>query len=309
MRNSAPLRNENHRESQMSKKPLHIFVLAGGDSDEREISLQSGKNIAETLKQEFKVTHLEWSGDFFELSDALKKAAPHCIFNALHGGTGENGAIQGLFEVPTAKARFSDAGLLTPQMTLLNREAWEAEEPFERPYVLKPVAGGSSIGVTIVKEGDKLPPPPVLESEDVFMAEKYIKGREISVGIVNGKPIGITEICPPEGEFYDYIQKYAKGGARHITPAPLSPTLNEQAQQIAVTAYLSLGCKSAARVDMRLDEDEQQIWVLELNTQPGMTEKSLMPEMAQVRGLTFLSLLKNILREALGAELFDPYFT
>ena len=303
--------------------PLHVFVLSGGDSDEREISLQSGKNIAETLKPAFKVTHLEWSGDFFELSEALAEAKPHCIFNALHGGKGENGSIQGLFEVlaipythsgvmasamamdkPTAKARFSEAGLLTPPMTLVTGKEWS--EPLSRPYVLKPIDGGSSIGVRIIKQGDK--PPPIPKSQEVLMAEKYIQGRELSVGVINGKSIGITEICPAKGEFYDFRQKYMADGARHITPAPIAPELSERAQQIAVTAYLSLECRSAARVDMRLEEKTEQIWVLEVNTQPGMTHNSLMPEMAEVRGLTFLSLLKNILREALGSKFSDTHF-
>ena len=296
-----------------------VLVVMGGDSSEAEISRVSGRNVVKALgamKKPYEVSALDWDGALPSLTRALSRYKPDCIFNALHGGRGENGEIQGFFEIsripythsgvlasalamdkPIAKGRFSEAGLLTPPMALFSKEAWEAgEEPFAPPYVIKPRDSGSSIGVGIVQEGRKPPPAP----EAVFMAEKYIPGRELSIGVMNHRILGITELLPKEGEFYDYQQKYSADGAKHITPAPLLPAAGEEAQNAAMVAYQCLGCRSAARVDLRFDGEK--LWVLEVNTQPGLSEHSLLPEMAEFAGIGFESLIKGIVDEALSRD-------
>ncbi len=302
-----------------SKKNLRVLMVMGGDSPEAEISRMSGKNIFATLKSLYGggAAVLDWDGDLFTLTQAIRDHKPDCIFNSLHGGGGENGEMQGFFEIsgipythsgvlasalamnkPAAKGRFSEAGLLTPPMNLFTKEAWEAsEEPFATPYVVKPVDGGSSIGVTIVPEGGKRAATP---DQPIFMVEKYIPGRELSVGVLDSEALSTSELLPKEGEFYNYRQKYSANGAEHITPAPLLPTVNEEAHNIALVAYECLGCRSAARVDLRFDGEK--LWVLEVNTQPGMSAHSLLPEMAESVGISFENLVKKIVEEALSEK-------
>lgn len=299
----------------MSKPRKRVLAIMGGNSPEAEISRLSGKNVVTALKKFYEVRVLDWDGSLSALTKALTPT-PHCIFNALHGDGGENGEIQGFFEIsgipythsgvlasalamdkPLAKGRFGEVGLLTPPMALFNKEAWETStEPFAPPYVIKPRDGGSSIGVSIIRRGDKPPKPPT--DDAVFMVEQYIPGRELSVGIMNDRSLGITELLPKEGEFYDYRQKYEVGGAKHVTPAPLAPAVSEEAQNIAMVAYRCLGCRSAARVDLRFDGE--RLWVLEVNTQPGLSAHSLLPEMAEVAAIGFESLINGIVEEALS---------
>ncbi|MCG6552822.1 MAG: D-alanine--D-alanine ligase [Candidatus Magnetominusculus sp. LBB02] len=301
-----------------------IAVLAGGLSSEREISLKSGMAVFNALKDG---GYNVWLIDAdLEVALKLSSLQPDVVLTALHGGWGENGSIQGMLEVMgiaytgsgvlasalamdkvMCKYLFSRAGLSVPEFEIVAfdamRDSIEAicrktrlAVPF--PWIIKPAEEGSSVGVSIVKhEADY-----ARALREAFnygskaILEKFIKGKEIQIGIVNGTVLGGVEVRP-SGEFYDYKSKYTSGMTNYILPPEVSHETYDKIAAISKSAYDCLGCKGAARVDTILSEDNQ-VYVLEVNTVPGMTETSLLPKIAESSGMSFLSLLEQMLTDA-----------
>jgi len=290
----------------------HVAVLKGGWSAEREVSLNSGAACAKALKElGYKVTEIDVKPDIAEM---LAEVKPDVAFNALHGTFGEDGCMQGVLEMlkipythsgvlasalamdkPMAKKVFAAAGLLCPKGKTLTRVELLKGEPMKRPYVVKPANEGSSVGVHIIQEGDNRPLAQMLGEGDYWLVEEYIPGREITVAVLNDKPLGVTEIRPKSG-FYDYTNKYTDGKTEHLCPAPLPKDKYEEAMQLALKAHQALGCRGLSRADFRYDE--KQFYLLEVNTQPGMTALSLSPEIAASVGISFNQLVKSLVDNA-----------
>jgi len=301
----------------MTASKRRISVLYGGVSKEREVSLVSGKAAAEALeKAGFAVTKIDVPRDVTTLIKAISDSKPDVVFNALHGRFGEDGRIQGLLDMmgipythsgsmasavamdkPMAKKLFASAGIpVAPERIVTRREA-EAGDVMDRPYVLKPFNEGSSVGVKIVRAGDNRPPLDDLglDLDDQLMAEKFIPGREVTVAVLGDKPLAVTEITTSHA-FYDYEAKYADGGSKHTLPASLAPELTARVMDLAVAAHRILGCRGVSRSDFRLDGD--QFTILEVNTQPGMTPTSLVPEQAAYVGMSFVDLVTWMVEHA-----------
>ena len=301
----------------MSRKYNHVAVLLGGLSAERDVSLNSGKACAEALElQGYRVTRIDVGRDIGERLGDLK---PDVCFNALHGRLGEDGYLQGILEylrIPythsgvlasalamhkqLAKVVMHAAGVPVPEGKLVSRQEAAARHVMPPPYVLKPIAEGSSVGVFIVKPEQRHPPQELTSSDWAFgeelLAEKFIPGRELTCAVIDGEPTGVIEILPATGlQFYDYQAKYAHGGSRHILPAQLSPIINQSVQRFTLLAHRALGCRGVSRADFRLDERPDGTWdlaCLEVNTQPGMTGTSLVPELAGHKGWSFGELVR-----------------
>lgn len=289
----------------------HVAVLMGGLSSERPVSLSSGNACAAALEGEgFKVTRVDVGRDIGRVLEDLK---PDVAFNALHGPFGEDGTIQGVLEyleIPythsgvlasalamdkkQAKIVAAQAGIPVAEAMVMNRFDIGNTHPMAPPYVVKPVREGSSFGVVIVREDMSHPPQILTSSEwrygDVVMVERYVAGRELTCGVMDGKVLGVTEIVPLGHTFYDYDSKYAAGGSQHVLPAQISPKIYQKIQSLALKAHQAIGCRGVSRSDFRYDdrfsEDGDLIW-LELNNQPGMTPTSLLPEMAAHAGYSF----------------------
>jgi D-alanine-D-alanine ligase len=299
----------------------HVAVLKGGWSAEREVSLVSGAACGKALTEEgFRVTELDAGRDVAEKLAALK---PDAVFNALHGQGGEDGCIQGVLEIlelpythsgvlasalamdkERAKHAFRAARLPCARDVVLDRREAARQHALEPPYVLKPVAQGSSVGVFIVRKGDNRPPDALTHPDwqlgDRIMAEEYIPGRELTVAVMGERALAVTEILPATG-FYDYQAKYAEGGSRHVVPAQLPKAVSEEACRIALAAHQVLGCRGVSRTDLRYDDSkggEGRLVILEVNTQPGMTPTSLVPEQAAYVGISFKKLVRWILDDA-----------
>ncbi len=297
---------------------MHIAVIMGGWSAEREVSLSSGKAVAEALLANgHAVTTIDATPD---LARQLKQAVPDVVFNALHGRYGEDGTVQGLLEIlklpythsgvlasslamdkPMSKVHFEAAGIPCAEGMIVSKEAMMAEEPMSRPYVIKPLNEGSSVGVTIVGEGDTCS---FAEDDwpfgDEVLVERYIPGREIQVAVLDGKALGAIEIRPRSG-FYDYSAKYTAGLAEHMMPAPLDADAYEEVLDYAERAHRVLGCRGITRSDFRYNDTgdgEKAFYILELNTQPGMTALSLAPEIAAHAGISFSELVERLVQEA-----------
>jgi D-alanine-D-alanine ligase len=307
----------------MSRKFEHVAVLMGGWSAEREVSLNSGKQCADALESVgYKVTRIDVDR---RLAEQLREIRPDVCFNALHGRGGEDGTIQGLLEVleipythsgilasalamnkVKSKVIMADAGIPVAEHCLVTRIEAARVHPMPKPYVIKPVDEGSSVGVFIVREDHEHPPQQLTSSDWVvsenLMAERYIAGRELTCAIMGDKPLGVTEILPAEGlAFYDYEAKYATGGSRHVLPARVSPNIYELVQTLALKAHQTLGCRGISRSDFRFDDRPEgtgEVIFLEINTQPGMTATSLVPELAGHSGLTFGELVRWIVEDA-----------
>ncbi len=287
----------------------HIGVLMGGWSAEREISLVSGAAVAKSLTEAgFEVTPIDVQRDMGALMTRLYPR-PDAIFNALHGRFGEDGCVQGVLDIldipythsgllasalamnkPMAKRLFADAGIPVPEHKIATADEIIAGDVMERPYVVKPVNEGSSVGVHIVMEGDN---EPVFGDSgwpygDRVMVEKFIPGRELTVSVMGHKALAVTEILTGR-EFYDYDAKYADGGSRHVVPAEIEADVTDEAMRLAVLAHQTLGCRGVSRADFRLDG--KALYLLEINTQPGMTPTSLVPEQAVHTGLSFQDLV------------------
>ena len=300
---------------------MHIAVIKGGWSAEREVSLVSGTACAKALRElGYQVTEIDMQPD---IAAVLTKTKPDVVFNALHGRFGEDGCLQGLLELmkipythsgvlassvamdkPMAKVVFEAAGLRCPKGMVVSREAMLKGDPMKRPYVAKPANEGSSVGVKLVFESDNFFfTADNWELGDAVLVEEYIPGREITVAVLNGKALGVTEILTKAG-FYDYANKYTDGGSSHLCPAPLPPEKLEEAMRMAVTAHQALGCRGLSRADFRYDDTKGEpkagegFYLLEVNTQPGMTPLSLSPEIAAHAGISFNSLIQMLVEEA-----------
>ena len=291
-----------------------VAVLYGGISAEREVSLSSGKQVIAALRSAgFAVTPVLVGHDLAAVLAALDPA-PDVVFNALHGRFGEDGTIQGVLDwlgIPythsgvrasalamdkqAAKTVFAGAGLPVARGGAVPVQDLEADDPIARPYVIKPVNEGSSVGVEILRQGDNRRAEIARNWRfgPAAMVEEYIPGRELTVGVMGDRALAVTEICAEAGVFYDYESKYADGGSRHLVPAPVHPDTYAQALDVALAAHRALGCRGASRADFRLDEGEDgpgRLVLLEVNTQPGLTPTSLLPEQAAYHGIGFAEL-------------------
>jgi D-alanine-D-alanine ligase len=287
-----------------------VAVLMGGTSSEREVSLVTGKSVVEALNSRgFETRSIDYSGDVTALVAALTPS-PDVVFNALHGRFGEDGCVQGLLELlglrythsgvmasalamdkPMAKRLFVAAGIPCTEHVIARREEILAGDVMERPYVIKPLNEGSSVGVRIVsKTSDR----PALGHDDwpfgeQVMVERYIPGREITVAVMGDRSLAVTELRPKEG-FYDYDAKYTDGITDHLIPAPIPEAQYEAALGHALAAHRALGCRGVSRADFRYDDtagEPSALCLLEINTQPGLTPLSLVPEQAAHVGINF----------------------
>ena len=293
-----------------ASKPKRVAVLLGGWSAEREVSLSSGKGCAEALRQKgYDVVEIDPPHDPAALV-ALLTPKPDVVFNALHGRGGEDGHIQALLNLmgipythsgllasaaamdkPLAKAVFAAAGLPVVEGRVATRAEILAETVMAAPYVVKPANEGSSVGVTIVREGQnhKLTADML---KDEMLVERFIPGREITVAVMGEKALGVIEIIAHTA-WYDYEAKYAAGGSTHICPAELPPAVYAEAERIAVAAHKALGCRGVSRADLRYDDTKGapgKLYLLEVNTQPGMTPTSLVPDAAKAAGISYAEL-------------------
>ena len=297
-----------------------VAVLLGGRSAEREVSLSSGAGCAKALRGEgFDVVEID-PGE--NPASQLLEAQVDCAFNALHGRWGEDGCIQGLLEllrIPYThsgvlssalamhKQRTKDvyraAGIPIVHSVIADRRDAGREHLMEPPYVIKPVNEGSSVGVYIIRKGDNRPPEELTRAEwhltDAMMVEEYVPGRELTVAVLGGKALGVTEITT-DLAFYDYEAKYAAGGSRHTIPADIPRTVAEEAMRLSVLAHEVLGCRGVTRTDFRYDESgsKQRLVALETNTQPGMTPTSLVPEQAAHVGMSYSKLCGWLVEDA-----------
>ena len=302
----------------MAKK--HVAVLMGGFSSERPISLSSGAACAEAIENlGYKVTKVDVGRD---VASRLAELKPDIAFNALHGIFGEDGRIQGILEflqIPythsgvlasalamdkgRAKIIAAANGVTVAPSRVMNRFEIGKNHPIEPPYVIKPVYEGSSFGVVIVKAGQNTPPSeiggPSWHYGDDVIVEKYVAGRELTCAVLGGEALEVCEIVPDkEFQFYDFQSKYKPGGSKHVCPAPLSPNIYQNVQRMSVAAHQALGCRGVSRSDFRFDEEKGELVWLEINTQPGMTPTSLVPDMAKVAGRSFGDLVKWMLEDA-----------
>ncbi len=297
---------------------LHVAVLLGGLSSEREVSLVSGRECADALERlGAKVTRVDAGRD---LAQVLAKLKPDVCFNALHGEWGEDGCVQGVLETlnlpythcgvlasalamdkAKSKAVLAAAGVVVPGGGLFNRFAVAAGHVMAPPYVVKPNAEGSSVGVFLVFEGANTPPQDVVAPSWTFgeevMVEPYIRGMELAVGVMDGRAMAVTEIVSRSG-FYDYEAKYAPGGSEHIVPARIPDHVTEKAKKLSELAHAALGCRGVTRSDLRYDDLNDVLVLLEVNTQPGMTPTSLVPEQAAAGGVDFDRLVLWITEDA-----------
>ena len=308
---------------QQLDRNLNIVVLMGGWSSEREVSLTSGAGVAEALESlGHRVTRIDMDRD---VAARLAEAKPDVVFNALHGTPGEDGTIQGLLDIMGLK--YTHSGLATsviaidkqltknelvphgirmPEGVIVASESLYVADPLPRPYVLKPVNEGSSVGVAIVTEGGNYGDPIGREVEgpwrhfDHLLAEPFIKGRELTVAVLGDKALSVTELKPKSG-FYDYDAKYTDGLTTHVCPAEIPADIAASAMSMALKAHRLLGCKGTSRSDFRWDEEQGEagLYLLEVNTQPGMTPLSLVPEQAKHIGLSYAALVQRIVEEAL----------
>jgi D-alanine-D-alanine ligase len=297
-----------------------VAVLLGGRSAEREVSLSSGAGCARALREEgFDVVEID-PGE--NPAAQLLDARVDCAFNALHGRWGEDGCIQGLLEllqIPYThsgvlasslamhKQRTKDvyraAGIPIVKSVIADRREAGREHLMEPPYVIKPVNEGSSVGVYIIRKGDNRPPEELTKPEwhltDAMMVEEYVPGRELTVAVLGGKALGVTEITT-DLAFYDYEAKYAAGGSRHTIPADVPRLVAQEAMRLSVLAHEALGCRGVTRTDFRYDDTsgKQRLVALETNTQPGMTPTSLVPEQAAYSGMSYGQLCRWLVEDA-----------
>jgi len=306
--------------AQPATKPRHVAVLMGGPSVEREVSLVSGACCAGALtKLGHRVSKIDVTRDIAAALAALDPR-PDVVFNALHGRYGEDGCIQGMLEFlgipythsgvlasalamdkPTARRLFTKAGLTCAEGQTANRDDVIQGRVMDPPFVVKPLNEGSSLGVHIITESDAVPP---LASDwpygEEVLVERYIPGREIQVAVMGEEALGAIEIRP-KGLFYDYEAKYTGGHSEHLMPAPLSGVDYATALEVGHKAHSTLGCRGVTRTDLRFDDTGDapgHFYVLEVNTQPGMTPLSLVPEIAAHAGIDFGDLVAWLVEDA-----------
>jgi D-alanine-D-alanine ligase len=305
-------------------RDLHVVVLMGGWSSEREVSLTSGAGVAQALRERgwSNVTELDMERD---VAIRLAELKPDVVFNALHGTPGEDGTVQGmldLMQVPYTHSGLETSviaidkeltkmvlvphGIRMPAGKIVESESVYREDPLERPYVLKPVNEGSSVGVAIVTPdgnygnpiGRDVPGP--WHEFNELLAEPFVRGRELTVAVLNDESLAVTELKPKAG-FYDYAAKYTDGLTEHVCPAAVPDDIAQAMLDMAGKAHRLLGCCGASRSDFRWDDErgEDGIFLLEVNTQPGMTPLSLVPEQAKVRGISYGELVERLIEDAL----------
>ena len=307
----------------MSKK-IHVAVLMGGWSNERPVSLMSGNGVAEALeKVGYTVSRVDMDRNVAQVLTGLR---PDVVFNALHGVPGEDGSVQGMLDLmgipythsgmvtsviaidkELTKQRLVPAGIPMPKGTMVDSESLYAADPLPRPYVLKPVNEGSSVGVAIVTDDSNYGNPIARDAKgpwqefDRLLAEPFIKGRELTVAVLGDKSLCVTELKPKSG-FYDFDAKYTDGLTEHVCPAEIPADIAQYMLDTALSAHQLLGCKGASRTDFRWDDEAGMdgIFVLETNTQPGMTPLSLVPEQARHVGISYEQLVDIIVKEALA---------
>ena len=300
----------------------HVAVLMGGWSAEREVSLRSGKACADALDRtgRYKVSRVDVDRDIAATLRALK---PDCALNVLHGRPGEDGTLQGMLEIlgipyshsgvmasavamqkDIAKTVLNAAGIPVPGGRLVGRMEAAKEHVLRPPYVIKPVAEGSSVGVFIVREDQAYPPQELTASDwklgDKVLVEPYIPGKELTCAVMGDKALGVIEIVAAT-KFYDYEAKYAPGGSKHVLPAPVSSEVYAACQRLALAAHDALACRGVTRADFRYDDGKpgiEGLACLEVNTQPGMTETSLVPELAAHDGISFPELVSWMVEDA-----------
>ncbi len=297
----------------------HVAVLMGGWSAERDVSLNSGKGCAQALRRAgFEVTEVDVQRDIASVLDDLR---PDVAFNALHGKWGEDGNVQGVLEtlqIPythsgvlasalamdkeRSKALFKTAGIPLAESKLVDLERAASEHPMPVPYVLKPVAEGSSFGVHIVTESSNGPAASILDQREYFgdkvMVERFIPGKELTCAVMGGVALGVIDIQPASG-WYDFHAKYGAGGSVHVLPAEVPEAVYRSIQRFSLLAHEALGCRGVSRADFRYDErGEGELILLEVNTQPGMTETSLVPELAEHAGHSFEDLVTWMVNDA-----------
>ncbi len=302
-------------------KQKHIAVLMGGWSAEREVSLNSGAACAKALREAgYRVSEIDVTP---QIAQVLAELKPDVAFNALHGRFGEDGGMQGVLEMlripythsgllasalamdkAMAKKLFAAEGLRVPKGVVLPRARITDADPLPRPYVAKPVNEGSSVGVHLVFDNENEPLSVKLHTEadpeQLWLIEEYIPGRELTVAVLNDRPLAVTELKPHSG-FYDYENKYTGGRTDHLIPAPISKEVEHEAMRMALAAHRALGCRGLSRSDLRYDDSKpgtQGLYLLEVNTQPGMTALSLSPEQAAYAGIDFTALVDMLVKEA-----------
>jgi D-alanine-D-alanine ligase len=296
----------------------HVAVLMGGWSAEREVSLRSGTACADALDRKgYRVSRIDVDRD-----GAAGRAAtrPDVALNILHGRPGEDGTIQGILEIMSipyshsgvlasalamqkdrAKDIMKAAGVSVPDGVVVSRFVASKEHALPRPYVIKPVAEGSSVGVFIVTEAHTHPPQELMREDWPFgefvLCERFIAGKELTCAVMGDRALGVIEIVPAV-RFYDYEAKYAPGGSKHLLPAPVDPKVYEEIRRQALAAHQALGCRGVSRADFRFDDATGELACLEVNTQPGMTETSLVPDMAAHAGVPFDDLVRWMVEDA-----------
>lgn len=307
----------------MAVPKLHVAVLMGGWSSEREVSLVTGAGVADALESRgHRVTRIDMERD---IAARLIEAAPDVVFNALHGTPGEDGTVQGMMDLMGLKYTHSGLetsviaidkeltklvlvphGIRMPAGKIVESESLHEADPLPRPYVLKPVNEGSSVGVAIVTHGGNHGDPIGRDVEgpwlhfDRLLAEPFIRGRELTVAVLNDQALAVTELKPKSG-FYDYDAKYTDGMTEHVCPADVPAEIAAAMMRMAADAHRILGCKGASRSDFRWDDQQGEagIYLLEVNTQPGMTPLSLVPEQARYRGIDYPELCERLVEAAL----------
>lgn len=298
----------------------HVAVLMGGWSAEREVSLWSGNACADAAEKcGYKVSRVDVGRDIATVLTDLK---PDCALNVLHGRPGEDGTLQGLLEIigipyshsgvmassvamqkDIAKTVLKAAGVPVPGGMVVHRAEAAKKHLLPRPYVIKPVAEGSSVGVFIVREDHKHPPQELTRADWNFgervLVEPYIPGKELTCAVMGDKALGVIEIVAAT-KFYDYEAKYAPGGSKHLLPAPVTSEIYEECRRLALLAHHALGCRGVTRTDFRFDDSLglAGLACLEVNTQPGMTETSLVPELAAHAGISFEELVRWMIEDA-----------
>ena len=300
----------------------HVAVLMGGFSSERPVSLATGEACAGALERAgYEVSKVDVSRS---VSAELAELKPDAAFNALHGPFGEDGTIQGILEyleIPythsgvlasalamdkqQAKRVAKAAGIPVAEAKVMDRHDIGSQHPMTPPYVVKPVAEGSSFGIVIVDEAQSVPPQSISASNwrygDRVMVERYVYGRELTCAVMGGVALGVTEIVPVGHAYYDYDAKYVEGGSTHVLPADIKPSVYQNIQYLSLKAHEAIGCRGVSRSDFRYDDrfspNGELIW-LEVNTQPGMTATSLVPELAAHAGHTFEELVSWMVEDA-----------
>ena len=304
-------------------RSIHVVVLMGGWSSEREVSLTSGKGVAEALRERgwSNVTELDMDRD---VASRLAELKPDVVFNALHGTPGEDGSVQGMMDLMGLKYTHSGLetsviaidkeltkmvlvphGIRMPGGHIVESESLFTKDPIARPYVVKPVNEGSSVGVAIVTADGNYGNPIGRDVEgpwlhfDRLLAEPFIKGRELTVAVLDDEALAVTELKPTAG-FYDYDAKYTDGLTVHVCPAEVPDDIAQSMMDMAASAHRLLGCEGASRSDFRWDDEQGEagVYLLEVNTQPGMTPTSLVPEQAGYRKMSFNALVRWIMEDA-----------